>query len=141
MQVPIGKGRQKSHIIISVLMTHLFFESLFGLVFVQSPPRAETYVLGVLLHVEDLHNMTSHVLTLPVYLCCLALLFQKSLKLRFFVCDNYIQILARYYYTRTAYLRIFNSISIMHTTLRHLQPHHQTRPPQFQRFLSLFLCP
>ena len=56
MQVPIGKGRQKSHIIISVLMTHFFFESLFCLVFVQSPPRAETYVLGVLLHVEDLHD-------------------------------------------------------------------------------------
>ena len=37
-------------------MTHLFFESLFGLVLVQSPPRAETYILGVLLHVEDLHN-------------------------------------------------------------------------------------
>jgi hypothetical protein len=51
MQVLIGKGRRKSHIIISVLMTHCFF-----LVLVQSPPGAERYVLGVLLHVEDLHD-------------------------------------------------------------------------------------
>lgn len=140
MQVPIGKGRRKSHIIISVLVTHFFFESLFCLVLVQSPPELKRMSLAYY-YMSISTTMTSHVLTLSVYLRCLPLLLQRVLKLYFFVCDNYIQILARYYYMRTAYPRIFNPISIMHTTLRHLQPHHQTHPPQFQRFLSLFLCP
>lgn len=46
MQVPIGKGRRKSHIIISVLVTHFFFESLFCLVLVQSPPELKRMSLA-----------------------------------------------------------------------------------------------
>jgi len=95
MQVPIEKGRQKSLIIISCINDSFLLRVviLFGARAVSELKRMS---LAYYYMSKISTTMTSHVLTLSVYLCCLLLLLQRVLKLHFFICDSYIQILARY---------------------------------------------
>src|ERR1700722_17503147 len=98
--------KTKVTLLLVVLMTHFLFESLFVWCSCSLHPELKRMSLAYYYMSKISTTVTSHVLTHSVYLCCLPLLLQRVLKLHFFICDSYIQILARYYYMRTAYPRI-----------------------------------